>query len=393
MKTSLFLCANVLAFLPFTAQSQCTDMTLTFTGTSICFGNELTLDAEGIGDIITWDGGVIDGVPFLPGDPGIYSYTAMSDNPLDCPLTVEIEVFSLPTVLAGSGDENYCEGESVVLSAGGDADDYNWEPLDLNPGVGTHTYTLTGSYDSGCTSTATVDITVHPLPTITATVDDPIICIGGALVFSASGATEYSWDFGIEPGEPYIPEMPGDWLFSVIGTDENGCVNTGTVAVEVLENIEITGTTTDEIIGEDGAIEISIAGGATPYTVDWDNDGTGDFDDPGNISGLTGGTYSVIIQGSEGCEGTASFTVNSQLSIEKTDNQVLEIYPNPTTNNLFINNPGKFNYQLIAINGDILETGSAIDQKQVDLSQLANGVYFIQVKNDSEVLTQKVIKK
>lgn len=58
---------------------------------------------------------------------------------------------------------------------------------------------------------------------------------------------------------------------------------------------------------EDGAIDITVSGGAPDYVFDWDNDGTGDFDDTEDLSGLSAGSYEVVVEDANGCESTAVF--------------------------------------------------------------------------------------
>ena len=54
---------------------------------------------------------------------------------------------------------------------------------------------------------------------------------------------------------------------------------------------------------------------------------------------------------------------------------------------------GAFNFELVAISGDILFGGIAVDQTLVNMCDLAGGVYFISVKSEEVVSTLKVIKK
>lgn len=44
-----------------------------------------------------------------------------------------------------------------------------------------------------------------------------------------------------------------------------------------------------------GSIDINVSGGTPPYTYDWDNDGTGDNDDPEDLQNISAGNYSVSI--------------------------------------------------------------------------------------------------
>jgi hypothetical protein len=62
----------------------------------------------------------------------------------------------------------------------------------------------------------------------------------------------------------------------------------------------------------DGAIDLSVSGGAMPYTYDWNNDGLEDpDDDTQDLNGLQAGTYTVIVTDASGCTATTSVTLNS----------------------------------------------------------------------------------
>lgn len=50
-----------------------------------------------------------------------------------------------------------------------------------------------------------------------------------------------------------------------------------------------------------GSIDLTVTGGQPPYTIDWSNDGVGDFDDPMDISGLSEGGYFVSVIDATGC--------------------------------------------------------------------------------------------
>ncbi|MGF7140910.1 Ig-like domain-containing protein [Roseimarinus sediminis] len=56
-----------------------------------------------------------------------------------------------------------------------------------------------------------------------------------------------------------------------------------------------------------GSIELDVSGGFSPYSFDWDTDAANDFDDDEDLSGLSAGTYGLIIRDSRGCE-TAEIT-------------------------------------------------------------------------------------
>lgn len=380
-------------------QPSCTAIDITASDLEVCEGDEVTLTGTGVG-AISWDMGVVNGVPFIPGDVGVYTYNASSDDGSDCPVSIDIEVLGLPTIVAGAGDLNYCDGEAVVLSASGDADAYIWndgEELDLTPPVGSHTYTLSGSYvGTGCdaTVTETVTITMHALPVITASADANPICIGNEVTLTGTGGETYTWDdIEVENGVAFSPNVIGTTTYNVTGTDENACSNTASIDLEVVDDIEITLTTSDELTGSDGEVNITVSGGAPTYSYDWDNDGTGDFDDSESLSGLTAGTYTVVVKGEAGCENTATGIVNSQLGIQELNGNIISLYPNPTTEMVTIDLKGSFTYELVTLSGDILINGTGTDKSFVSLKDYATGIYFVNIKSETNTTSIKVIKQ
>jgi hypothetical protein len=213
------------------------------------------------------------------------------------------------------------------------------------------------------------------------------------VTFTGGGGDMYWWDNGVVDGEPYIPATIGTTTYTVIGTDENGCSNEASVDVEVVDLIVIDGVTTIETVGDDGEIAISISGGAPTYTFDWDNDGTGDFDDDEDLTGLSAGDYTVVVRGTAGCESERTFTVKGQVGIDDLTAENVAVYPNPTTEFINIEFTGTFQYELVAINGDILVAGNATDKEVLDLKEFADGVYFVNIKNETATTTVKVVKK
>lgn len=243
--------------------------------TEYCLGDPITLDASSInGGTITWDGGVVNGVPFTPGAPGVYTYNASSDHIDDCTFSIDITVNDLPVVTASVDDPDICLGESATFTGGG-ADSYSWD-MGVTDGVpftpvasGTVTYTVTGTdATTSCQNTATVDLTVYDLPVVTATVDDPDICLGESATFTGGGADTYTWDMGVTDGVPFTPGSSGTVTYTVTGTNTTtGCQNTATVDLTVYDLPVVTATVTpDEIcLGESVTFT---GGGADTYA--WD---------------------------------------------------------------------------------------------------------------------------
>ena len=78
-----------------------------------------------------------------------------------------------------------------------------------------------------------------------------------------------------------------------------------------------------------GNVDLTVEGGTAPYTYDWDNDGTGDFDGE-DVSGLEAGTYEVTVTDVNGCTATLSVVVDNVLSVENLEENAFRIFPNPS---------------------------------------------------------------
>ena len=259
------------------------------------------------------------------------------------------------------------------------------------PEVGEYTYSVIGTDDAGCENVAEVDVSVHDLPAVVATATDEEICLGESVTLNGEGATTYVWD-AEEDGVEFTPDVTGTTTYTVIGTDDNGCVNEASIDITVYEAITITYTTEDEMMGGDGSIDITVTGGNPAYSFDWDNDGTGDFDDTEDLTGLAGGTYVVVIEDEAGCSATETIVLNSQLCIEINAENSISIYPNPTTSHITIFAAGSFTYEITDINGQILIRANGVDTDEVSLEDFSSGIYFVNLTIDDELTTVRVVK-
>ncbi|MCG8573776.1 MAG: gliding motility-associated C-terminal domain-containing protein, partial [Flavobacteriales bacterium] len=271
----------------------------------------LTLTASGA-DTYVWDGGVTDGVAFTPA-LGTTTYTVTGTDVNGCTSTddVIVSVTIFPPVDAGV-DQEVCEGETVTLtgSGAGAGGTYIWDGgvtdgIAFTPGLGTTTYIVTGTMVSGCESTDTVDITVNPLPTVTATADETEVCEGTTVTLTGSGAGAagtYTWDGGVTDGVAFTPD-PGTISYTVTGTDINGCENTATVDVTVnpLPTVTATADETEICIGATVILTGSGVGAGGAYT--WDG---GVIDGVAFTPGVGTTTYTVTGTDANGCENTAT---------------------------------------------------------------------------------------
>ena len=173
--------------------------------------------------------------------PGTYvvTYTAPSSDTA----TTSISIDSIPVVSAGA-DVAICTGNSTVLTASG-ATTYSWSTgettasITVDPTTNT-TYTVTG-FNGACSATDSVDVTVHPLPTVSIS-GTLTYCVGASTTLDAgAGFASYSWSSG--ETTQTISATAGNYTVTV--TDSNGCSNTSaqvTVSELSLPTVAISGT-------------------------------------------------------------------------------------------------------------------------------------------------------
>lgn len=276
---------------------------------TVCEGVQVTLTGSGAGagGNYSWNNGITDGVAFTQ-PVGTVSYTVTGTDANGCQGTdqVNVTVNPLPVISAGP-DQSVCEGTQVTLtgSGAGAGGNYVWDNgitngVAFTPAVGTITYTVTGTDANGCQNTDQADVTVNALPVVDAG-PDQVICLGGQVTLSGSGAQYYVWDNNVLDGVAFTPGV-GTQTYTVTGADANGCVNTDQVDVTVnpLPNV-FAG---NDVIVCEGQQVVLTGSGAQTYA--WDNGVTnGATFTPG--VGTT--TYTVTGTDANGCMNTDQVNV------------------------------------------------------------------------------------
>ncbi len=268
---------------------------------TLCDGPLVTLSGSGANSY-AWDNGVINGVPFAQG-VGTINYTVIGTDVNGCQNTdqVNVTVNPLPNVNAGV-DQTVCEGTAVTLSGAG-ATGYVWNNGVINgvpfvQGVGTITYTVTGTDINGCQNTDQVDVVVNPNPTIDAGVDQSI-CEDSWITLTASGAPNLVWDNGIMNNVPFQQGV-GTINYTVIGTLATGCFTSDIVSVTVLQNPIVSAE--DVVICEGEAV---ILEGAGAVSYQW----SGGIIDGQAFYPNQNGSFTVTGTAANGCTSQAQVNV------------------------------------------------------------------------------------
>ncbi|MDQ3051846.1 MAG: gliding motility-associated C-terminal domain-containing protein [Bacteroidota bacterium] len=192
---------------------------------------------------------------------------------------------------------------------------YNWSngelTEDLN-GLQAGVYNVTVTDDRGCNTTASATVT-EPSAALSITVSSTqaVSCFGGnngQVAMTVNGGTapySYSWNTGATTQN--LTNLPSG-VYTVTVTDINGCMGTQTAFINQPSAVLNAQSASVQPVlcfsGTNGAIDINVTGGTTPYTYMWSNGTSGE-----DLSGLSSGTYTINITDANGCTFTLTETI------------------------------------------------------------------------------------
>jgi gliding motility-associated-like protein len=179
----------------------------------------------------------------------------------------------------------------------------------LNLAAGSYAVTVTDS--NGCTKTLTTTIT-QPGPLSVSAAGIDVSCHGGfngrATAAPSGGTAPYTFSWSTTPVQTAATAIGlTSGSYTVTVTDANGCSANAAVAISQPAALAISNTQTDVSCfgGANGTATVSAAGGAAPYSYQWN---TIPAQHSAAAIGLPAGTYTVTVTDTGNC--TATATVN-----------------------------------------------------------------------------------
>ena len=221
---------------------------------TICAGDMVTLNGTGA-DTYIWDQGVTNNNAFVgPAVTTTYNVTG-TITATGCSNTGTSVVTVNPQQDASFTTTDFCEGTAspaaTITGTPGGTFSYSPDPGDgssvnaasgsITNGVGGTTYTIDYTTPGPCPASMTQTVTVNALPPVD--VPDYSVCTGGTVALTATGANTYSWSpatyLSATTGATVNSTPAADIVYTVTGTDANGCVNTDVTTVTVIPNAPI----------------------------------------------------------------------------------------------------------------------------------------------------------
>jgi gliding motility-associated-like protein len=259
----------------------------------------------------------------------------------------------------------------------------------FNPASGTQTITYSYTTLQNCTNTSNAIIQVNNLPLINGG-SDVTICTGSSVTLSGNGGTSYSWNNGGVNGQAFTPST-GSTIYTVSGTDANGCVNTDNVTVNALPypsavaSADVTSGNPGMVVNFD-----NYSMNSTSYYWDFGNGTTSSVTDLNSQTATYNslGSYIMVLTASNGlCADTAMI----QIDVLPFPDPVIYVpnvfTPNGdnTNDNFYISTQHAAAIEVIILNrwGNVMHEITTLDgvwNGDVNGKQADDGVYFFKYK-------------
>ncbi|MBK9544080.1 MAG: PKD domain-containing protein [Bacteroidetes bacterium] len=247
------------------------------------------------------------------------SNTAMVSQPTALVLATN-SVAATCGVSDGSATVNVQGGTPAYL--------YSWNPAGGNGattvGLPTGIYTVRVTDGNGCTKTAQANIPSRAGPSISANVDQNVLCNGGnqgeATVTVLSGIAPYQIHWSPSGGNAAVASNLSSGSYTVVVVDVNGCSAMDTLTIVQPEAIVTVLSATPALCNgsSDGTAQALATGGVPPYQYLWSPTGSSSA----TISGLSANTYTLTVTDENGCQHTDRAIVSQPPAIHTVTNSL-----------------------------------------------------------------------
>lgn len=335
--------------------------------------------------------------------PATTNYTVVANYP-GCTTRGIVHVEIKPTPLPNLGSDTTVCNMPQTLSPHITGSSYLWsnnftsQTININ-NPGKYWVRVTGP--NGCAGTDTVRVFQGATPVVTLG-PDTAYCQGSSMVlYAGNPGSTYLWSTGSTASSITV-SSPG--TYSVTVTHPSSCKRSDVVNVSVkpLPNVSLTFVNPEIFCPTNNTgrplTEGTPAGGT--YI------GSGVSGNSFNASQAGQGTYVILYNytGPNGCSNVAKDTlrVYACVGVEELASEIgLNVYPNPSNGffTLEVSTTDAINatVQVTTIDGRIVYNdmlkGNGMITKDVDISALANGIYYLRLESKNQVKTFKVLKQ
>lgn len=352
-------------------------ITPTITNNTSCLaGNgtiSLTLDPPTAG--VLWGNGSTS-TTLANLNPGTYSVVASAGGSCTASGSYIVQDMSNVPFLSYDVINTTC-GQSngsidLLINSGEAPFQINWSngsPLEDLDNIPSGLYNVTVTSFTGCVATTAINvpnnnstITLTGVPTANSSCVSPNGSVN--LTVSPAGTYTYHWSNGAVTED--LSNIPAG-NYTVTVSAGGTCTSVGTYQVTNASSPPtLSNTPSPATCGlSNGAVNLTISGGATPYNIVWSNMTTTE-----DLANIAGGTYTVTVTGTNGCSATSSANVGNT-------NTSPNVTGNPTANTSCVSNNGGIDVT-VTPSGAYTYAWSNMATSE-DLTNLAAGSYTVTV--------------
>jgi gliding motility-associated-like protein len=260
--------------------------------------------------------------------PGNYTCTVTDKNNCSTSQAFTITQPGVLSIAALATNSTSCASAtgsaSVTVGGGNPAYTYSWVPAPGGgqgssnaTGLGAGSYTLTVNDSKNCSQTYTVSIGTTNGPSAIPGAITNASCNGscnGSASVNGSGGTgtlTYSWSPSGGNASSASSLCAGAYVCHI--TDQNGCSVTQNISITQPAVITAgTSSTNATCNASNGTASVSASGGTGTYTYSWSSvNPIGSGQATANISGLSSGTYTILVTDGSNCQKTNTVVVNN----------------------------------------------------------------------------------
>jgi len=255
------------------------------------------------------------------------------------------------------------------------------------------TYSINIADARGCILDTSINVATSA-PAVIVANQTNVTCFGlgnGAIdvsVLQGVPTYSYAWDNGATT-EDLSNLSPGTYRLTL--TDGNGCITFVSYSISEPSEIALT-VETSLTTGNDGTIDLSVAGGTPTYTYLWSNNETTE-----DLTNLSAGVYDVTVTDANGCQAIiqAEVIAESTSSLNGKEDNTWMMYPNPTSNNATITwnlNDDISELIITDSNGKLTSRKSVKNETTYEVENLESGIYYVTLyKLNTKVGSQKLV--
>jgi len=293
---------------------------------SVCGGSTGSITATGFGGTAPYRYSIDGGVTFQTSAvftglaSGYYTLTVRdAANVCRNSIVVFIGNSNGPAITISKTDA-YCavNNGAITVTASGGTSPYSYSINGVNfqssnafTSLGSGQYIITVRDTAGCTNATSVTINNIAVPQVTAT-STANACNsnnGTITLTGTNGTTPYQYSINggaYQSGNVFNGLSAG--AYTVTLRDSNGCSATTNVGVGSIQGPQLSATASSSCSANSGSIIATGSSGTMPYQ--YSINGT-TFQTSFVFTGLSGGSYTVIIRDANGCTNTAAVSITS----------------------------------------------------------------------------------